>query len=96
MQGVDTSLPMILLDHQPIDLKQAQDNGIDLQVSGHTHMGQIFPAHLITGQIYDLDWGLLIKDNYHLIVSSGFGTWGPPLRIGTSSGIVSITLKFNK
>ncbi|WP_242833487.1 metallophosphoesterase [Desulfosporosinus youngiae] len=94
MQGVNPSLPLILLDHQPINLEEAEKNGIDLQLSGHTHMGQIFPVHLITSQLYDTDWGLLTRGGYHLIVSSGYGTWGPPLRIGTNPEIVAVTLKF--
>lgn len=95
MIGIDSSKPLILLDHQPIDLEQAQASGIDLQLSGHTHRGQIFPASLITGLIYELDWGLLKKGTYHLIVSSGYGTWGPPLRIGNQPEVVSITMTFN-
>ncbi|MBA4495191.1 metallophosphoesterase [Paenactinomyces guangxiensis] len=94
LKGTDSSRPLILLDHQPLDLEQAQANGIDLQLSGHTHRGQIFPANLITGLIYEQDWGLLKKENYHLIISSGFGTWGPPLRIGNHPEVVSITLNF--
>lgn len=95
MNGVDTSMPLILLDHQPFNLTDAEKNGVDLQLSGHTHVGQIFPINLITGQVYELDWGLLHKDKYNLIVSSGYGTWGPPLRLGSNSEVVSITVKFS-
>ena len=95
MKEVDPSLPVILLDHQPIDVEAAEYYGIDVQLSGHTHMGQIFPSHLITSHLFALDWGLLTKDSYHLIVSSGYGTWGPPLRIGNNPEIVDVTLKFN-
>lgn len=94
MNNLDSSFPVILLDHQPIDIQRAQEKNITLQLSGHTHAGQIFPSNLITGQIYELDWGLLKKNSYHLIVSSGFGTWGPPLRIGNNPEIVSITIDF--
>jgi len=94
MQGVNQSLPLILLDHQPINLEEAEKHGIDLQLSGHTHMGQIFPSHIITSQLYAIDWGLLTRGSYNLIVSSGYGTWGPPLRIGTNSEIVEVILKF--
>jgi predicted MPP superfamily phosphohydrolase len=73
----------------------AAKNNIDLQLSGHTHRGQIFPSNLITGRLYELDWGLLTKDNYHLIVSSGYGTWGPPLRIGNHPEVVYITINFD-
>ncbi|HWQ42494.1 MAG TPA: metallophosphoesterase, partial [Desulfosporosinus sp.] len=94
MQGVDASLPIILLDHQPIDIEISEKNQIDLQLSGHTHRGQIFPGQLITNQLYDSHWGLLTRGSYHLIVSSGYGTWGPPLRIGTHPEVVNVTIKF--
>lgn len=92
LKGLDTSLPLILMDHQPIDLERARDNGVDLQLSGHTHVGQVFPINLITRQMYELDWGLLKRGDYHLIVSSGYGTWGPPLRVGNNPEVVSITI----
>ncbi len=94
LKGVDSSLPIIMLDHQPIDLEKAQSNGVDLQLSGHTHVGQVFPMNLITGYLYELDWGYLKKGAYNLIVSSGYGTWGPPLRVGNNPEVVSITIKF--
>lgn len=94
MKGIDRSKPLILLDHQPIELDKAKSCGIDLQLSGHTHNGQIFPANLITRQVYEMDWGLLKKEAYHLIVSCGFGTWGPPLRIGNHPEVVQIDMTF--
>lgn len=94
VKGIDPSKPLILLDHQPIELDQAQKNGVDLQLSGHTHHGQIFPGNLITGMIYENDWGLLKKGDFHSIVSCGFGTWGPPLRIGNRPEVVEITMNF--
>ena len=94
MTGVDSSYPIILLDHQPIDLGAVQESNIDLQLSGHTHRGQVFPSQLITGKIFELDWGLLKKDDYHLVVSSGYGTWGPPLRIGNHPEVVSVKFSF--
>ncbi|WP_418791611.1 metallophosphoesterase [Phosphitispora sp. TUW77] len=53
MEEVDRSLPVILLDHEPNDLANARENGVDLQLSGHTHRGQLFPNHLITGWMYE-------------------------------------------
>lgn len=94
MKGIDSRKPLILLDHRPVDLEEARAAGIDLQLSGHTHRGQIFPANLITALIYEEDWGLLKKGNYHLIVSCGYGTWGPPLRIGNRPEVVSVTMTF--
>ena len=94
MNDVDRTKPIILLDHQPYELEIAQQAGIDLMVSGHTHGGQVFPGNLITGAIYENDWGYLQKEQMHSVVTSGFGFWGPPIRIGTRSEIVSIQIEF--
>lgn len=96
LTGVDKSLPVILMDHQPNDLEPALQNGVDLQVSGHTHRGQMFPNQLITSRIYEKDYGHLHKGNFNLIVSSGYGTWGPPVKIGNPAEIVDINIQFNK
>ncbi|MFA5881505.1 MAG: hypothetical protein WC834_04845 [Eubacteriales bacterium] len=61
---------------------------------GHSHHGQVFPISLVTGQLYEMDWGLLTRGAYNLIVSCGYGTWGPPLRIGNHPEIVDINLRF--
>lgn len=95
LKGSNKSLPIILLDHNPLNLEEPQKAGVDLQVSGHTHRGQMFPSQYITQRIYELDWGYLKKDNLNVVVSSGIGTWGPPIRVGNSSELVEITLKFN-
>jgi len=91
--GLDASLPLIVMDHQPVNLSEAESCGADLQVSGHTHHGQIWPGPLITKRIYENDYGLLKKGKTSFIVTSGYGTWGPPIRIGTRSEIVCIELK---
>lgn len=93
---VDPAKPIILLDHQPVALEEARQKGVDLQLSGHTHRGQFFPNQLITKRIYEVDYGYLAKGNLQVIVSSGYGTWGPPVRIGTQSEIVDIRIKFAK
>lgn len=91
---LDRSLPLILLDHQPSDIANAAENGIDISVSGHTHRGQMMPNHLITRRLFELDWGYLKKGGLHAVVSSGFGTWGPPVRIGSRSEVVRIDVEF--
>ena len=85
-----------MMDHQPVEFDEASDSGIDLLLSGHTHRGQLFPANLITRLIFENHYGHLKKDRLHSIVTSGFGTWGPPLRIGSRAEIVEINLKFQK
>ncbi|MBU3160409.1 metallophosphoesterase [Clostridium frigoris] len=92
IKDLDKSRPLILMDHQPRDFADTQTQGIDLQVSGHTHRGQLFPANLITNAIFELDYGYLQKNNSNFIVSSGYGTWGPPIRIGSRSEIVEINI----
>lgn len=92
--GVDKNFPIILLDHTPMQLVEAMNNDVTLQLSGHTHHGQMFPINLITNAIYEMSWGYLKKGNTHYYVSSGAGTWGPPVRIGSRSEIVSIKIIF--
>jgi predicted MPP superfamily phosphohydrolase len=92
--GVNRAKPLILLDHQPVDLKAAKDAGIDLQLSGHTHKGQFFPFNLITKRVFQIDYGYLKMGTLQVIVSSGAGTWGPPIRIGSCSEVVSIMVDF--
>ena len=92
---IDKSLPVILIDHQPNSLDDARKDKIDLQLSGHTHAGQFFPISLITNAMFEKHWGHLKDDDFNLIVSSGYGTWGPSVRIGSQSEILDITINFN-
>lgn len=94
LKDIDKSLPLILLSHQPTKLDEAAENGIDLQLSGHTHRGQLFPINFITRAIFETDHGYIEKGDFRLLVSSGFGTWGPPIRIGNEPEIVDIVLNF--
>lgn len=94
LKDVDINLPIIVMDHQPGNLKEGQLNGIDIQFSGHTHAGQYFPNNIITNLIFEKHWGFLSKGNSSFIISSGFGTWGPPIRIGTNSEIVNCVIQF--
>lgn len=93
VQGADMSKPIIIMDHQPIEFQEEQKAGVDLLVSGHTHRGQLSPANLITSRIFELDYGYLKRGNLNIVVSSGYGTWGPPMRIGSQSEIVEINLR---
>lgn len=94
MEGIDKALPLILLDHQPVHLEEAEQQGIDLQLSGHTHHGQFFPFNLVTKRMYEVSWGYKKKGNTHFYVSCGAGTWGPPIRIANTPEILEIELKF--
>ena len=88
------SQPVILLDHQPFHLEQAVEAGVDLQLSGHTHAGQIWPLNYITRGLFEVDHGYLQKGNSQFYVSNGAGTWGPPIRLGNSPEIVELIVKF--
>ncbi|MGR3807583.1 metallophosphoesterase [Pasteurella testudinis] len=82
----------ILLDHRPDEILENAALPLDLQVSGHAHKGQIFPANLITGLLYPLDHGYLNLNEHHFFVTSGYGFWGIPFRIGSQSEVMIIDI----
>lgn len=90
---VNTALPVFLLDHQPDEIEKHAQLPIDLQVSGHTHKGQIFPANLITKLIYPLDYGYKKIGNGNFVVTSGYGFWGIPMRLGSQSEVWILDIK---
>ncbi|WP_446898781.1 metallophosphoesterase [Clostridium sp. LBM24168] len=94
LEGVNFEKLIIFVDHQPIDLDSVKKNNVDVQFSGHTHKGQIYPNNLITKKVFKLDNGYLKEGKFNCIVSSGFGTWGPPIRLGSKSEIVQAVIKF--
>lgn len=94
LAGVNTSLPVILMDHQPAKLNEAAENGVDLQLSGHIHHGQLWPFNFITKKIYEVSMGYKQKGNTHYYVSCGAGTWGPPIRTGNRPEILLIEISF--
>jgi len=96
LEGVNKDLPIILLDHRPVGIKESKENGVDLQLSGHTHAGQVFPINFLSSLSNDLNYGYLREDNFNIIVTSGCGTWGVPIRIGSDTEIVNIKLKFTE
>lgn len=75
----------VLLDHQPYNLEDAEEAGVDFQFSGHTHRGQVWPISWITDAMYEKSWGHLQKGDTHYYISSGLGIWGAKIRIGTRS-----------
>ena len=82
----------ILLDHQPFNLEEASFQKVDLQLSGHTHHGQVWPLNWITDAVYECSYGYYKKDDTEYYVSSGLGIWGGKFRIGTSSEYVVIQI----
>lgn len=92
--GINHDLPIILIDHIPSNLEEAEACGVDLQLSGHTHQGQMFPNNFITANMYEVDWGYLQKESLQVVVSTGIGTWGPPIRIGNTPELVDLWINF--
>ena len=88
MKGVDSTKYLVVLDHQPIQLEEAEQNGIDFQLSGHTHHGQVWPISWITESIYECAFGEWQRGSTRYYVTSGIGIWGGKFRIGTRSEYV--------
>lgn len=92
LAGVDNKYPVIVMNHQPTQLDDITSKGVDLSISGHTHHGQFFPNNLITKMIYEVSTGLVKKEDTWIYVSTGLGTWGPPIRIGNKPEIVNFII----
>src|SRR4029077_8681775 len=92
--AIDPTRASILLTHAPDRPAIAEEPGIGLQLSGHTHLGQFFPFTWITRRIYgQFTYGLSRLGGTQFLTSSGAGTWGPPLRVGSQAEIVQITFE---
>lgn len=89
----DRECPTIVIDHQPYNLVQTDSLGVFLQISGHTHRGQIWPLNLLTDNIYEQSHGYRKWSNSHIFVSCGLSLWGPPFRIGTRSDLAVIEIQ---
>ncbi len=94
MKSVNDSFPTILLDHRPTELEQVSKTAVDIQLSGHTHNGQLFPISLIIQNMYRLSWGHEKIGNTHFFVTSGIRLWGPPVRTTGKSEIMVIDVDF--
>ena len=92
----DSQKAIILLDHQPYALEEDERFGIDLQFSGHTHHGQMWPLSLVTDAIFEQSSGYRHWGKTAVYVSSGLSLWGPPFRIGTSSELVLFNIISDK
>lgn len=95
-EKLDRDKPIIMIDHQPKELQELADAGVDLDLCGHTHNGQTFPGNFTIKLMWENPCGLLIKDNMTNITTSGAGVWGPAMRIGTDSEICSINIQLKK
>lgn len=93
IQTIDKKNYTIVLDHEPDEIAKNIEENIDLQLSGHTHHGQIFPINFATNILFDVDYGHKNIKNKDVIVTSGVGYWGPPMRVGSISEIVNIKIQ---
>lgn len=94
VESARKDLPIILLDHQPFRLGEAAAQNVDLQLSGHTHHGQMWPFSFVTKMIYEVSWGYKKISNTHFYVSSGVGTWGPPVKVGNDAEVINFKIEF--
>lgn len=94
LQSPASSSPFTLvLDHQPYQLERAEQAGVDFQLSGHTHRGQLWPVSWITDALYECSWGSHQRGHTRYYVSSGLGIWGGKYRIGTQSEYIVATIR---
>lgn len=91
----DPLRPIVVVDHQPYHLQKTDSLKVDLQLSGHTHRGQIWPISLLTDRMYEQSHGYRQWSHSHIFVSCGLSLWGPPFRIGTNSDMAVINLRGN-
>ena len=94
-QKLDKDKTIIVIDHQPKELQDIADTGVDLDLCGHTHDGQTFPGNFTVKFLWENPCGYLQKGSMHNIVTSGSGVWGPAMRVGTDSEICTINLTFS-
>jgi predicted MPP superfamily phosphohydrolase len=94
VKDFDRTKPVILIDHQPTNLPDSQENGITLSLYGHTHAGQFFPGTVGVKYAFDVSHGYAKRGNSHFYVSSGLGTWGPRCRLGSRSEMVRIAFHY--
>lgn len=93
-EKLDKDKPIIFIDHQPKELQEIADAGVDLDLCGHTHDGQTFPGNITIKFLWENPCGYLQKGSMHNIVTSGSGVWGPAMRVGTNSEICTINVTF--
>lgn len=94
-EGLDAEKPILVLDHEPRELQELADAGVDLDLCGHTHNGQVFPGNLIIRLFWENACGYMQKDGMHNIVTSGVGLFGPNMRVATVPEICTVNVSFS-
>ena len=93
LENQNTELPVLLMDHRPTGIEEHAKLPVDVQVSGHVHNGQVAPANLIVRLLNRVHYGYEQINNGHFFVTSGYGFWGVPLRLGSQSEVWIIEVK---
>lgn len=93
-KDLDKTKPIFVLSHEPDELQKTADAGADIDFSGHTHDGQLFPGNLTIGLFWENPCGMIKKDNMYSIVTSGVGVYGTFMRVGTDAEICSVDIDF--
>ena len=93
-KDLDKAKPIFVLSHEPDELQKTADAGADIDFSGHTHDGQLFPGNLTIGLFWENQCGMIKKDNMYSIVTSGVGVYGTFMRVGTDAEICSVDIDF--
>lgn len=93
-KDLDKTKPILVLSHEPDELQKTADAGADIDFSGHTHDGQLFPGNLTIGLFWENPCGMIKKDNMYSIVTSGVGVYGTFMRVGTDAEICSVDIDF--
>lgn len=96
IEALDATRPIFVIDHQPKELEALAQAGVDLDLSGHTHDGQLFPGNLLMRLLWGNACGQEQVGEMTSIVTSGLGVWGPDMRVGTRSEVVCISVHFSK
>jgi predicted MPP superfamily phosphohydrolase len=94
LKNAISDLPIILMDHRPTELQKVSNTAVNVQFSGHTHHGQLFPVNLVTRHVYELSWGYRKIGNTHFFVTSGLRLWGPPVKTAGKSEIMLVDIHF--
>ncbi len=95
-KDMDLSKPVLVIDHEPRELDELAAAGVDVDLCGHTHDGQMFPANLTVRLMWENAYGYLKKNEMHNIVTSGVGLFGPNMRVGTKAEICPVTIHFRE
>ena len=94
LESTPHDLPIMLMDHRPTELQQVSQTAVDVQFSGHTHNGQLFPLNYIIHDMYELSWGYKKIRDTHFFVTSGLRLWGPPVKTAGKSEIMLVDIRF--